>query len=59
MGWSKSTLNQRVVDGEFIKPTYEGRTPYWLSSEVENHIEKFFAVPGQKSDQAQELAAQN
>lgn len=42
MGWSASTLNERVSKGDFIKPIYEGKTPYWLSTDVESVVTKFF-----------------
>ena len=42
MHWSASTLNLRVSSGSFIKPTYEGKTPYWLSTDVEQVVIQFF-----------------
>ena len=42
MHWSASTLNLRVSSGSFIKPTYEGKTPYWLSTDVEQVVTEFF-----------------
>jgi len=43
MNWSASTLNLRVSTGRFIKPTYEGKTPFWLASDVDQAIDQFFA----------------
>jgi hypothetical protein len=42
MGWSASTLNQRVAEDKFIKPTYEGIIPFWLEEEVDVFIDQFF-----------------
>lgn len=42
MGWSTSTLRDRLKEDAFIKPTYEGRTPYWLSTDVDVFIQNFF-----------------
>jgi len=42
-GWSASTLNQRIADGLFPKPTYEGTIPYWLEADVDDFIDDFFA----------------
>jgi predicted DNA-binding transcriptional regulator AlpA len=50
MGWSASTLNQRVADGEFIKPIYEGIIPYWMEEEVDTFIDKFFNLPSDDQD---------
>jgi hypothetical protein len=43
MRWSASTLNERVATGRFIKPTYEGKTPFWLSTDVDQAIDQFFS----------------
>ena len=57
MGWSASTLNQRVADGEFIKPTYEGIIPYWMEEEVDTYIDKFFNLPSDDQDNHPTAAA--
>lgn len=44
MGWSLSTLNERIRDGRFIKPVYEGKTPFWYAPEVEKFVMDFFGV---------------
>lgn len=42
MGWSTSTLRDKRYAKEFIEPTYEGKIPYWLSTDVEKYIKHFF-----------------
>lgn len=43
-GYSAATLNDRVREGRFPHPTYEGHIPYWLESEVDRFIDEFFAT---------------
>lgn len=42
MGWSLSQLREKRAADEFIPPKYEGKTPYWLSTDVDNYIMSFF-----------------
>jgi len=44
-GWSASTLNQRIADNRFPKPTYEGHIPFWLEEDVDGFIDDFFNQP--------------
>lgn len=56
MGWSASTLNDRIADGKFPKPTYEGTIPYWLETEVDAFIDQFFAVEDDQGSQTTSAA---
>ena len=42
VGWSLSTLRDKLYAGQFIEPTYEGKIPFWLSTDVEQWINEFF-----------------
>jgi predicted DNA-binding transcriptional regulator AlpA len=44
VGYSAATLNQRIADGDFPAPTYERNIPYWLESEVDTFIDRFFSA---------------
>lgn len=52
-GWSASTLNERIAEGRFPKPTYEATIPYWLESQVDEFIDKFFANTGSQEHNEQ------
>lgn len=37
-GWKRSTIYKKIKDGEFPEPKKDGRTSYWLSSEIDDWI---------------------
>jgi len=41
-GYSPATLNERIREGRFPTPTYEGTIPYWLEADVDRFIDRFF-----------------
>lgn len=50
-GWRPSTLNEKVKDGFFPAPVYEGKIPFWDSRVVEKWVNDFFDFTPSKGDQ--------
>jgi prophage regulatory protein len=50
VGLSRSAIYQRIKDGEFPKPiSLGGRAVAWVSSEIDEFIERQIAVRGQRA----------